>query len=276
VSEPRIRGLPDVRDREGLRSHVLAHGPFDPATNERIYDERFARAPRHLFRAVDDRYGISTLRLCDVGCGYGENLVFSAPGSFGLELEPECVAFATALGLDVRPRDVLHDDLSELPKAQAVWCSALLEHVESTHVLLRRLHFLLEPNGLLAVYVPTIPVLPQLSRLPKLGPLVGGYRHSDHVNAFVPSTLRFACERAGFETLQVSALLPGPLAAIERFPPVSRLIGLTVYVGRAIPDWDYPENAARRAVDGGFDYVGWASRSLARGDDEVRETEAEN
>lgn len=253
---------------------MVERGAFSPADNERVYDKWFAPAPRQLFRAVDRRYKLTAKRLCDVGCAFGENLVFCAPGSFGLEIEPECVEFATALGLDVRLRDVVHDDLSDVPEAEAVWCSAVLEHVESTHILLRRLHSLLEPRGLLALYVPTIPAIPGLRHIPKLSRYVSGYRHSDHVNAFVPATLRFACERAGFETLQVSPMLPGRLRMVERIPPITRLVGMTVYVGRAIRDWDYSGNATRRVTAGGFDYIGWAGRSASDdgGGAEVRET----
>jgi 2-polyprenyl-3-methyl-5-hydroxy-6-metoxy-1,4-benzoquinol methylase len=272
MSEPPIRAFPGVHDRAELRRYVLEHGPLSREENERVYEHRFAKAPRHLFRAVDERYGLTDKRLCDVGCGFGENLVFAAPGSLGLDVDRRSVEFAQALGLDVRLREVLYDDLADIPPVEAVWCAAVLEHVESTHLLLRRLHSLLEPNGLLAVYVPTIPALPWLGRIPKLRRLVSGYGHSDHINAFVPATLRFVCEHAGFRTLQVSPLLPGPLRLIERMPPVPRLIGLTVYVGRAIPGWDYTGNATRRASEGGFTYIG--RDSVARGDADVREPQA--
>lgn len=272
MSEPPIRAFPGVHDRSELRRHVLERGSLSREENERVYERRFANAPRHLFRAVDERYGLTDKRLCDVGCGFGENLVFAAPGSVGLDIDRGSVEFAQALGLDVRLRDVLHDNLGDVPPAEAIWCAAVLEHVESTHLLLRRLYSLLEPNGLLAVYVPTIPALPGLGRIPFLRRLVSGYGHSDHINAFVPATLKFVCEHAGFETLQVSPMLPGPLRRVERMPPLPRLIGLTVYVGRAIPNWDYTGNATRRAVEGGFSYVGRGS--AARGDTEVREPQA--
>jgi SAM-dependent methyltransferase len=239
-----------------LREHLLEHGAFSRAENERIWTSYFRGAPRHLFRETDRRFGLTKMRLCDVGCFYGENLVFCSPGSYGLEVVERCATFARSIGLEVHARDVVAEDVRDLPKAEAVWCSAVLEHVESTHTLLRKLHHLLEPGGLLALYAPTIPLFPAAGRLPRVGKLARGYQHSDHINAFVPQTLRFICERAGFRTVDVSPLYPRPLSALERVPLAKRLVGFAVYVGTAIGDWEYAENATRRVEENpqGFRY----------------------
>jgi SAM-dependent methyltransferase len=238
--------MPGVANRAELRAHLVEHGAFSRAENERIWAKYFEHAPRHLFRETDRRFGLTKRRLCDVGCSYGENLVFCAPGSYGLEVVEPCVAFARSIGLEVHARDVVAEDVRDLPPAEAIWCSAVLEHVESTHTLLRKLHSLLEPGGLLALYAPTIPLVPAAGRLPRVGKLARGYQHSDHINAFVPQTLRFDCERAGFRTVDVSPLYPRPFSILERIPPAKRLVGFAVYVGTAIAGWEYGENATRR------------------------------
>src|SRR4030043_172401 len=79
-----------------------------------------------------------------------------------------------------------------------VWCSGVLEHVSSPPLFLKKLYILLRQDSLLILYVPTIPALPWLQRIPGLGRYVSGYKAQDHINAFVPSTLRFTCEQAGF------------------------------------------------------------------------------
>lgn len=239
----------DERSREALKQHVLTHGCYSPEENQRIYNRWFAHAPRYRFRAVNAKYRLTDRVLCDVGCAYGSNLVFCAPGSYGIEVAAYAAAFARSLGLSVYERNALTDDLSDLPKVEAVWCSAVLEHVESPHVFLRKLHRLLKPDGLVAVYVPTIPLAPAMKRLPRIGGRFSGYLAGDHINAFVPATLRFFCERAGFETLEVSPFYPGALAVFNRLPPFNRLIGGCVYVGRKIAGWDYPETSTRRAAD---------------------------
>ncbi len=243
-----IQGISEARTREELRDYILTHGCYSREENMRIYEKWFVNAPRYLFRAVDRKYGINEKILCDVGCAYGMNLAFCAPGAYGIEVEEYEVRFARSLGLTVYPRDVLNDDLSDLPMAEVVWCSAVLEHVDSPHVLLRKLYLLLEPEGLLAIYVPTIPLLPWLRHLPRLGRYFSGYAASDHINAFIPATLRFFCERAGFKTVEISPFYPGPLQFASHVPMVSRLVDHCVYIGRKIEAWEYPEKATRQVA----------------------------
>lgn len=176
------------------------------------------------------------------------NLPFCTPDSFGIEKTESEVRFARSLGLVVHQRDVLKDELSDLPKVQVVWCSAVLEHVDSPHTFLRKLSGLLNPGGLLLLYVPTIPLLPWLRHVPKFGRYFDGHTASDHVNAFVPSTLRFFCERAGYATLEISPFYPGILKVFNHVPLASRLVDGCVYVGRRIEAWDYPSKASRNAA----------------------------
>src|SRR5215470_411563 len=155
--------------RSHLREFVLRYGCYSAQENEEIYRRWFAEAPRYLFRTVDKKYGLSTKLLCDVGCSYGMNLLFCSPESYGIEIEHYVVNFAEGLGLTVYERDIINDDICDLPKADVVWCSAILEHVDSPHILLRKLHQLLKPQGLLAVYVPTLPLISALKHIPVLG-----------------------------------------------------------------------------------------------------------
>jgi SAM-dependent methyltransferase len=229
-----------------IRELVLRRGCFEREENERIYRKWFDGAPRYLFRAADRKYGLTRARLADVGCCYGTNLLYCLPGSYGIESDEREAVFAQGLGLPVFHRDAMRADLSDLPKVDAVWCSAVLEHVDSPHRFLRKLHRLLNPEGLLVVFVPTIPAFRVLSRLPRVGGYFNGHVAMDHVNAFTPQTLVFTCERAGFRTEEVSPFYPGPLGLFNHLPVVSRLIDGAVYVGRAIADWEYPDKASRR------------------------------
>lgn len=238
------------RSKEDLRAFILERACFDARENERIFEKWFRDAPRYLFRVVDRKYGLARGTLCDVGCSYGMNLLFCAPGSYGIEVESKPVAFARSLRLTAYQRDFVQDDISDLPAVDAVWCAALLEHVDSPHVCLRKLHRLLKPGGLLGLYVPIIPRFHRLGldRIPLLGRYFTGYQASDHVNAFTRATLAFFCERAGFRTLEVSPFYPGLLRILSHVVPFSEMVAGTVYVGRAIPDWEYPPRACRRVA----------------------------
>ena len=239
--------LLDLPFRGDVRELVRARGCFDAAENDRIYGKWFHDSPRYLFRAVDRKYGLRAKRVADVGCSYGMNLLHCASGSYGIEYDEREVRFARGLGLPVFRRDAMRDDLSDLSRVEAVWCAAVLEHVDAPHVFLRKLHDLLDPGGLLAVFVPTIPLFPFLGRLPRVGGYFNGHVAQDHVNAFTAETLAFTCERAGFQSLEVSPFYPGLLRPLNHAPLFSKLIDGCVYVGRSIPGWEYPEKSSRRA-----------------------------
>ena len=227
-----------MNQQEKLRDHIVMHGCYDRERNLEIYEKWFADGPRYLFWAVDRRYGITKMALCDVGCGPGVSLFHCTPDSYGIEIDRNSVKFANSIGLKVYMRDVLRDELADLPKVEAIWCSAVLEHVESPHVFLRKLRTLLKPDGLLALYVPTIPLVPILERLPWVRRYISGYKREDHISAFLPATLQFLCEHAGFRTVEVSPFYPGLFQILNSVPPVNRLTGRCVYVGRKIDNWE--------------------------------------
>lgn len=246
IDPPIIRGIPGVSSREQLMEYVIERGCYAAEQNLAIFNAWFAPGPRYLFRAVDRKYGLRNRKLCDIGCAYGSNLVFCQPGSYGLEIEPYEVNFAKSLGLEIYQHDVVHDNVSDLPKAEVAWCSAIVEHLESPHTFLRKVHMILKPGGLLVVFVPTIPLIRSLKYIPPLAPYVTAHEHGDHVNAFSPRTLSFTCERAGFRTLEVSPLLPGILSPFSRL--LRSVIDGCVYIGNKIDRWEYPENSTRRVA----------------------------
>lgn len=242
-----------------MRQHIIESGCYAAQENERIYDKWFASGPRHQFQAVNRKYRLTDRVICDVGCGYGMNLPYCQPGSYGIEVDKYPVDFARSIGLTIHEVDFMADSVDALPKVDAVWCSALVEHVESIHIFLRKLSIILNPGGLIAIYVPSVPLVPGLKRIPGLRRYTTGYLYSDHINAFTPSTLRFFCERAGYGTLEVSPFLPGALAAFNHVPLLNRLVDGATFIGRKIPNWDYPRGATRRAVEHGrgFEYRDW-------------------
>ncbi|HRQ37752.1 MAG TPA: methyltransferase domain-containing protein [Chloroflexota bacterium] len=254
---------------EQLKKHILQTGCYSENVNLQIYNKYFTCSrPRDLlFNAIDTRYGFSSGTVCDAGCEYGMHLARCAPGSYGIEIERYSFDFAKSIGLTVYNRNIVEDDLSDLPRVDAVWTVATMEHTDAPHIFLRKLYHLLKPNGLLIVEVPVRrgPPLRWLGLLP-ISFLRGLYieDHADHVNAFTPLTLRHFCELAGFKTIEVfmwSVLLVNNIPSIPlfltKYLPLNMLANDGVYIGRKIPDWDYPTRAARRSADNrkGFEYV---------------------
>lgn len=240
-----------LKPDEATKTAILSGGCYAPEENRRIYDKWFAPGPRHQFQAVNRRYRLTDKVICDIGCGYGMNLIYTRPGSYGIEVNAYAVRFARSIGQTVYQRDFMQDDIHDLPAVEVVWCSALLEHVESIHTFLRKVALLLKPGGLMIIYVPTLPLIPALRHLPGLARYTTGYLYPDHINAFTPGTLRFFCERAGFETLEVSPFLPGVLSVFNHVPLLNRLVDGCTWVGRRIDSWQYPPLAARLATTTG-------------------------
>lgn len=253
------------RTEDELREHIVRSGTFAPDRNLEIYQACFAgsRAKDRMFEAMLREYHLDSKRVCDTGCGWGAHLVRCGPGSYGIDIDREKIAFAKAIGLNAHARDIVSDDLADLPKVQAVWCSAIIEHLDAPHVFLRKLNTLLEPGGLLLLETPVQSMFPWLGRvpLPKFKDVFLG-DHPDHVNAFTPGTIRHACEYAGFATKKMfrwslpivnrAPFLPLRLTGLPPFSAVARAV---MYVGEKIPGWDYPERATRRASENRLGYV---------------------
>jgi SAM-dependent methyltransferase len=269
----KLKAIPGVNTPEDLRAHILARGCYDAAENDRIYKKWFTRRrPRdRVFDYVARKFGITETPLADVGCGYGMNLLYCEPGSYGLELEDYQVNFARSIGLPAHQRNIITDDMSEFPKVDTVWCAATLEHVDAPHIFLRRLYYLLKPGGRLVLEVPCAIPSAWMRRIPGAERLFGD--HDDHVNSFSQTSLARFCERAGFAE-EWSFRYSTPLITrdvpvwLSRLPPFTALAQSVVYVGRQIPGWEYPTNATRRAADNrsGYTFRGMFPEKEGRAD----------
>jgi SAM-dependent methyltransferase len=82
-------------------------------------------------------------KIVDFGCGVGDILLRSPPGSIGFDISPSMVERCTKLGLDVRPYDPSADHYcfaAIAPGAyQTFLMSHVLEHVPETAEVLRKI-----------------------------------------------------------------------------------------------------------------------------------------
>lgn len=204
-----------------------------------------SEGPRRLHFVVR-HFRLDRMRVLDIGCGKGDYLAHFGPGSIGLELNESYVEAARAKGLDARQANVTVEGLPPgLGKFDAVWASALIEHLNSPHEFLMSVREALNPEGLLVALVPvTGPV--------RWGPW-RGYLAVDHVNFFTPRTFRYTVERGGFDVVWMgSPSLPrAPLAVSRVAAPISPNV---VAVARAQRDFQYAEKASRQLVDGRIEF----------------------
>jgi len=232
----------------GLREKITSNETYSREDNLQIFDDHCKNGPRYLFRAVDKKYGISKNILCDIGCAYGTNLIFCNHDSYGIEIDERKVNFITGLGFNVYKRDVVYESLDDLPRVEVIWCSEVLEHLDSPHIFLRKMYMLLKPGGILVLSVPTYPIFPLLRYIPWVGEYISSYKVDDHINAFVPKTLRFFCARSGFKTIEISPFYPGILSIFNKLPIANAILSKCVYIGEKIDGWDYPVKASRKAA----------------------------
>lgn len=182
-------------------------------------EERFRQiAASRAFGNILPAYDLGRKAVLDVGCCHGEHLVHFGPGSRGLSVNPEEVAYGASRGLDIRLANVEQDELAEEQGAfDFVFASNVFEHLYSPHGFLVKIRRCLRPGGLLMVGVPVVPGLASLLRLrPFRGSLA-----TAHVNFFTRHTLRLTVERAGWVVSRVrpfyfrSALLDALLGPVS-------------------------------------------------------------
>ncbi|MFT7644513.1 MAG: SAM-dependent methyltransferase [Candidatus Paceibacteria bacterium] len=238
--------LDGIKDKQALEAHVGARGGKSQVENQAVFDKWFKPGPRRRTMEVIKKYGLNSKTVIDIGSGVGNNLVYMGTGSYGVEINPGSVKFCTNIGLDAKEVDMISDDVSNLPKVDNAIAWAIMEHVENPHRFLRNIHAVLNPGGNIFLYVPTVPVF-----IPKFLPMRfrkywNGHLHGDHVNAFSGKSLKFMCERAGFETVSYSPGFYGWLTWLNYIPGIQNFFDGCLYVGKAIPEWQYPIGSTRK------------------------------
>ena len=178
------------------------------------------------------------------------NLVHCHEDAYRVEFDDRESDFPQRLGLTVFERDFVRNDVFDLPKVEAVWCG--VERCSSTSNRLigscaKSTSFSSRADSWFCSCRRSRPSAVSLSTGFRGSEDTFGYLASDHINAFTPSTVAFTCERAGFETIEVTPSFPGPFSLFNRVPPLASLVDGSTYISRAIPNWEYHPKATRQA-----------------------------
>lgn len=191
----------------GLKDRIFSNSPLLSEETQKIWNKYFKFMPLKLALPLK-KYSLNNKKVLDIGSAWGEFLIHFGPGSKGIEVLPESVKFSRAIGLNIDEYNFEDEWREERESFDVVWCSNVLEHVVAPHLLLRRFHEALKPDGLVFIRVPTIPSNWFYLKLNRL--LLGflGYEAAQHINAFTRKTIEFTIERAGFKIIESNIFFP--------------------------------------------------------------------
>lgn len=202
-----LRMFTGVRTHSDLIRLVRARSPLGPEETEAVIRERFWRMPSTLEVPLR-RFHLDQKRTLDVGCAFGHCLVHFGPGSVGLDVVEEKVAFARNLGLEAlrcdldQGLDVLGDR-----RFEAIWCSDVFEHLHAPFAVLCELADRLEEGGLLIAYVTIRPGNPLVRWAWKRWIGWKPYAVTTHHYQFTLATFRYLLSRSGLRTFD--QIVPG-------------------------------------------------------------------
>lgn len=209
---------------------------LDPAIERRFENVSKSKT----FRNMVELFGLGHREVLDIGCSYGEFLSHFGPGSVGITIIEDEVAYAANKNLDVRFGNIEDDTFVLDKKFDVAFANNIFEHLYSPHEFLRRVRNYLKPEGVLILGVPCIPKLVFLLRFRKFrGSLAGA-----HINFFTRDTLIKTVEQGGWRLHMVRGF---------RFKNgvVDGLLNLI-----------YPHFYAVASIDPGFSYTKKRMREL--------------
>ena len=224
-----------------IKRLIKERSPFSEDESNQILNEWFNSIPT-LVKIVVEKYQFDKKKVLDIGCTYGNSLLYWKENSEGIEMQDHMVKFLRALGRTVHKINV-EDGFSDLKEEgyDAIYAAALLEHLVAPHLFLLRLNPLLKPDGLLAISYPLVPP----SIFQNFWQVVVGYKgwtDSTHVNFFTARDSKLMIERAGFKVIKqhVPAFYRIPL--FKKIDNVFLPIGMScLSICQKITNFKYPK-----------------------------------
>jgi SAM-dependent methyltransferase len=205
---------------EKVKVNIDQNSPFDSKETKRITDKWFQKVPRAVEICLQG-YGFDRKKVLDIGCAYGQSLLFWGIESEGIDVQPNAIELCTAMGRKIYNINVENGFLPHMRDAyEAVYSSNLIEHLVAPHLYLVRLHSILREGGLLAIAHPVVPAFP----IRKIWEMLGfkGWKAVEHVNFFTPETIKLTLSFSGFEVIkQYNLGLPNLFFLRQLFRPIS-------------------------------------------------------
>lgn len=168
-----------------------------PETIEHLEKRDALTLNSETFAHIARTYGLSTKRVLDIGCGYGEYMQRFGPTSVGITTRSVEVEYGNIKHRNIRIGNAedLKATLSTNERFDVIWCNNIFEHLLSPHSFLVHLKEFSHENTLLILGTPIVPTLSILTKLKKFR----GALAVEHINFFNYKTYRITAERAGWD-----------------------------------------------------------------------------
>jgi len=194
--DPRL--IIEKRQKEIL-AKIGTHSPFGIENTQRIIKKFFLQPPRFV-RCVIGSLGLHRKKVLEIGCSYGQSLLYWGEGSEAIEVEQTYHEWLKAMGVHYYDINV-EDGFGVIQKTfDVVVTNNLFEHIVAPHLYLARIYKILNDDGVLVVGHPIVPSI----FVRWFWSLIGyqGWLAGEHVNFFTPYTARLTIERAGFHVVR--------------------------------------------------------------------------
>lgn len=186
----------------------MSEDTLDPyLKREKVYDDFL----QYILPQIRERKAL------DIGCGDGRYLKYFSPESVGIELDDRRRNIAIGTGLFVLSQDINQGLKFDSDSFEAVFCSHVLEHVDSPVLLLKEIRRVLQSNGILVLGLPT-----KGSLLEKLWFRTDYYRDHDHLYCFDIEDISNLLAKTRYEVLQA-------YIGYHLFPFLGKIFNLNKY-----------------------------------------------
>lgn len=231
------------KSNEELKKILLTKGLASPEENLRIFNKFFKdrqAEESYIYKKFKIDY---SLKILDIGCGHGHDLIHFSENSVGLEAAAYQADYARSLGLNVILGNA-EEDLNKISQEfDFVWCADFLVHMISPYKFLYDLRRLLPVGGKLMIQIPLMSIFNK-------------HRSDYHFYAFNKKALEYLMEMAGYRVLKTSGLIrKKPVWFNMIFEPLLQIWGGNIWVLAEkeatapvnfnkvhLPSWFKPEN----------------------------------
>lgn len=184
-----------IRQKEIL-AKIEANSPFEVTNTTRIIKKYFLKPPRFV-RCVIGSLGLHQKSVLEIGCSYGQSLLYWGEGSEAIEVEKTYHDWLKGMGVTFHEANVEDGFGAIQKKFDVVVTNNLFEHIVAPHLYLARIFNALNDDGVLVIGHPLVPSVWVRWFWKAIG--YQGWLAGEHVNFFTPHTARLTIERAGFE-----------------------------------------------------------------------------